>query len=197
MSFCPQVFRGFAGGVFCSIRKEDKTMHPILPRLAAHFGVRLADRSCVLNHIYDPRDRSIATRGRRRVFSDHDLLHEIAHFAIASERQKRLPEYGLGSVAIAGELGTDPDEVIIRDEEGNIQERMTHFLCILWGMAYGVSSELSEHMGLFPSWDSYLLFKTREENLHLPEELGWEALICLRETGWLDQLPLTAEGAIQ
>jgi hypothetical protein len=160
---------------------KEQMMHPILPRLAEHFGVRLEDRSCFRNHVYNPKKRSIALRGRERKFSDHDLLHEIVHFALASEKQRRFPEYGLGYAAIDWEWWDIPGCMSLKD--ANIQERMVSFLCIRWGMAYGISPELSMSPGRYTSWEQYLIAKTQEE----PHDDAWLALFALQD--WL-QLPI-------
>ena len=51
----------------------------------------------------------------------HDLLHEVAHYCVAEECQRDLPEYGC-SIGIVNSLSLGPKGGEFRDEEGNVKE---------------------------------------------------------------------------
>jgi hypothetical protein len=179
--------------------------------LAAHFGVKLADRNAWRSHRYD--GKSIALWGRKMApgslryddleLSDHEILHEIAHFVVAAPCQRDLPEYGLGYVGGLGEL---PCEDVVDDlgfshtmafdtAEGQIQEHMAQFLCWRWGVAYGLSVYMSEYPNFADSWDQYIATKLREyddkdfvEKVH---QYRWMALFRLDAMGLLRELPIS------
>jgi hypothetical protein len=170
-------------------------MHPAIKQLADHFSVSFADRSCVGSHIFD--GKTIAIRASRGKFLDHDLLHEVAHFAVASSMQRKMPEYGLGYSASGGENPCDP---VIAHEIAEVQEMMCHFLCVHWGTLYGIDPALyeqtrEEHEKKFSTWDEYLSFKigqyyeTDEKNGVRWVQQAWEALFILDAAGWLGRSP--------
>jgi hypothetical protein len=170
-------------------------MNPKVQQLANHFGVKLAYRSATGSHVFD--GKSIAMSGGstgtyRRDFSDHDLLHDIAHYAVASPEQRDLPEYGLGIARIAGEIYVPNVVDISGIAEATIQEFMVQLLCVLWGRAYGISPELSATPNdpLLLSWDTYLIVKINDSTHPKCEVYMWQAIIRLRDNGMLDNLPL-------
>ena len=180
-------------------------MHPKVLALSRHFGVPIKERGCVFHHVFD--GKSIATHGSKGEFTDHDLLHEIAHFVVAAPEQRDLPEYGLGYAAIAGELptvcvvydydGPHTPYTYTRDNEGTIQEMMVQLLCIKWGMAYDINPKLSEDKGkdnpLTQNWETYHQKKIFDSIENFEEgwiECNWEALIRLSKLGLLDHLPI-------
>ena len=146
-------------------------------------------------------DELIAVPTQIQEKDNHSLMHEIAHYVIASKEQRELPEYGLGTVAYGLPLGETeknwmgPDyshsiPAVVDERESDIQEKMAQLLCIHWGKQYGVSPHMSDYKG---TWDQYFDLKFNRE-LEKLKKLGfrsgtyernllycWEALIRVRQ----------------
>lgn len=174
-------------------------MHPAVLRLAEHFGVGFSAHVAFTRQVYHGKTRTIALRfskrGKIHHQTDHDLLHDIAHFAVASEEQRNLPEFGFGFGSFIGER--QHGEHIGSRADDDLQEAMAQFLCIKWGRTYGISPQLSgEKPETFPDWQVYLNSKTdaiwEGYQEHTEKYYGnkWEALVCLKVAGWLDELPV-------
>jgi hypothetical protein len=169
-------------------------MHPKIPELAAHFGVKLSERSCEDGAVYD--GRTIATNCKSGYLGDHRVMHEIAHYVVSKRRQKGKPEFNLGSVYNSWEGVKYLHTRKLPLSEGDTQEFMCQFLCVLWGRAYGISVVLpSEREGSWDvvDWDGYLRYKTQEfSHSDSYQQLQWRALIRLRARGMLNRLPIAA-----
>lgn len=166
--------------------------HPKLKELASHFGVELSERSCEDSESYN--GKTIAINSKNGYIGDHRVMHEIAHYVVAKRQQKNKPEYDLGSVS-SGWLGVHSKhdrKVKGGFKESQTQEYMCHFLCILWGKAYGISTDLPDEPNWeIKNWDDYLNFKTRESaSVFGDEHNQWAALIRLRVRGMLRNLPI-------
>jgi len=179
-----------------------QVMHPVVAQLARHYGVGFCAHLFFTGQAYCGKTRTIALRyskrGKLRYQTDHDLLHDIAHFVIASERQRNLPEFGFGFGTFIGERQHGAHIGSIKDDD--VQEAMAQFLCIKWGQTYGISPQLSgEKPETFPNWQVYLASKTdplAEGFSEYAEQYyrnKWEALICLKTAGLLDELPIPIE----
>jgi len=175
-------------------------MHPAIQMLADKFGVRIAERCASDSWQFD--GESIATTHRKYTSiihnSDHDLLHEIAHYAVAAPEQRDLPEYGLALAIVPGQCYghfRNPDGTIdgkfsqvagglVDDDEQKIQEHMAQLLCVHWGMVYGISPVLSSEPSarITASWEAYLLYKIDEAG-----NTFWLAMIRLREQGLIEE----------
>jgi hypothetical protein len=167
-------------------------LHPKLKELASHFGVELSERSCEGGESYD--GKTIALNGKNGYLGDHRIMHEIAHYVVAKRNQKNKPEYNLGTVSNSwvGTRGKHFRKVKGGKEESQTQEYMCHFLCILWGRAYGISVDLPDdpHWEV-KDWDGYLNFKIKESQAIFSDcDNQWRALIRLRVRGMLKRLPL-------
>lgn len=169
-------------------------MHSSVKALFEKYQIPVSDRVCggepILQPVWNGMDLALfwcKTKWNRETdvidsteyipLSDHDLLHEIAHWVVAAPEQRDLPEYGLGAVAYntyhIGEVKL-PD--VVGSDEGSIQERLCWFVCCYWGMKHHISSVLSAEPGYAPTWEVYLNHKIQESLEHKPE-LSWEALI--------------------
>lgn len=183
-------------------------MNPIIPQLAARFGVKLSNRVSwsvekglpkgFTNDKAHYDGQTIATvirlnNGTVCHKDDHSLMHEIAHYAVAKEEQRDLPEFGLGTVAYGlpfGETdwGYDAIPSVVEQKESDIQEKVAQLLCIHWGKLYGISPRMVENPDYVQGWDHYfnLKFNKELEDLKRPgfapetyEEMVsncWEAL---------------------
>lgn len=153
-------------------------MHPSVKKLLEKYQIPVSDRVCggvpVLQPVWNGSD--LATQwvktcwddqGGEEIYSttniplsDHDLLHEIAHWVAAAPEQRDLPEYGLGAIAFQtyhiGEVAL-PD--VVGGEEGCIQEMLCWLLCCYWGTKYQIDPFLSESPGYASSWEDYLITK--------------------------------------
>jgi hypothetical protein len=149
-------------------------MHPMIPQLAKRYGVQLSDRIAIdtnnglpptfkySNAIYNGKDLATRVQNWECVYDDDDnvkeviktkvvdqldhmLLHDIAHYVVAKEEQKDLPEFGLGSPVYGEPLGSDFQRTIdcvpsvVELGESDIQEYMAQLLSIMWGKEYGIS----------------------------------------------------------
>ncbi len=164
-------------------------MHPALKELADHFGVPLSERSAENGAGFD--GKTVAINGKNGYLGDHRLMHEIAHYVVAKKNQKNKPEYNLGSIPDLWIGIRYLHERVVPFEESETQEFMCHFLCVLWGRAYGISPLLASEPDWKIDWDEYLSFKIEEAKSHNEVALQWQALIRLRARGMLRKLPLT------
>lgn len=183
-------------------------MHPSIQNLANRFGILLVDRNASETWIFD--GTSIATyynwRGDDELvhFSDHDLLHEIAHWIAAKPEQRDLPEYGL-ALGIASEVRAMGPKGLLWDDEGckrimwtlnlmdglvdreeqDIQEFLAQLICIKLGPLLGISPAMSEEKyidsGFTQNWDVYKAAKF----LHA-KKAGLEFLWRIAETRLFD-----------
>lgn len=147
---------------------------PILLQLADRVGVRIQDRPINKSYYFD--GKSIATHYFKTTWSDdiddyiidptkridlldHDILHEICHFIVASPEQRDLPEFGLGNVGLGCyDRIPAPQVMDLNDSQAencNIQEFTTQMLCVLLGRRLGISVDLAESKGYASSWDEY------------------------------------------
>ena len=186
-------------------------MHPAIEMLATKYGIKIAERCASDSFVFDgetlatwyckggrafvdPFDGQAYPEGEHIRYTDHDLLHEIAHFVVAEPCQKDLPEYGLfvgiGNEGIRSYANAEfqkllPDyQGLVDSKEQDIQEYMVHFLCAYWGQKYGISPKFSSHpeSATGASWEAYLLYKTNEYNERFVEtEQSWKALFRLQE----------------
>lgn len=65
-----------------------------LQKLTDRIGVNLSQRDASDSYHYD--GKSIALQSRGIKISNTRVLHEILHFAVATEKQRQIPNYGLG-----------------------------------------------------------------------------------------------------
>jgi hypothetical protein len=172
-------------------------LHPKVVELANQFGVKLANRSCFDSNAFDGETIALAfTKGRWELnedpakdvhiqisshyFSDHEVLHEIAHFVVAEPEQKDLPEYGLFNILPS----TKPNPMVVDEEESNIQECMAQYLCIKWGTEYNITCRFfSEKFTESENWESYWNYKHSKEEVERFGNEKWTALVRLREKG--------------
>lgn len=191
-------------------------MNPQLQKLADRIGVKLSDRVAMdVDHgvpecfqwnqaLYD--GKTIATKVQRWKYIeydndgldyeeilgdiedrfDHDILHEMAHWFAASEVQRELPEFGLGTVAYGeglgddfGEIKTNPIPGVVEHAECETQEYMAWFLCVKWGKELGISPALENFK--VKDWDEYLTIKIGHGLHNIPGM--WEALTRLNKQG--------------
>jgi hypothetical protein len=161
-----------------------QTMHPQVKRLAAYIGVSLSDRICSSVEHGLPADfdyshalyngESIATRirieGKIWDRDDHSLLHEIAHYLVASPYQRDLLEFGLGTPAYGQPLNSTQSwgypaiPSVVEEEESEIQEHMAQFLCVSWGQQFGISPRMLENPDYVGSWEDYFALKAHQED---------------------------------
>ncbi len=105
---------------------------------------------------YDGKD--IATRREDLPMTEHEVLHEIAHWVVASDDQRRLPEYGLGYIALKYQANSVP---VLPEGVGGTQEMITWVFCLLIGREFGLSPALPDLPVI--SWDEYLAVKRGQE----------------------------------
>lgn len=109
-------------------------------------------------------------------YTEHDILHEIAHWIVASNEQRLFPEYGLAlGIVDQYALGTYKDGIrdqngiltseayssdifdgFLDKEEQELQEFVTQKITIFLGRLFNVESNLSDWKG---TWDQYEDFK--------------------------------------
>jgi hypothetical protein len=176
-------------------------MHPAILEIAAKVGVPITDRPCDDGHVFDgqsiathyfpmhwvktgkkykwgyPEEHLVRSGEPARYLLDHDLLHEIMHFAVALPEQRDLPEFGLGYTG--SHCQAFVPEVVDHDE-ALVQEKAAQFLCCYIGSIYGISPNLLEEgppelKEPFQSWELYCRFKWTTDKLET-EELRTKAV---------------------
>lgn len=76
-------------------------------QLARQYGTKIWKRSCSDDYAFN--GKTIAEfddKAMQRRRSDSDLIHDIAHFVVASPDRKNLPEFGLGDSPDTGMFST-------------------------------------------------------------------------------------------
>lgn len=136
-------------------------MNPRVPLIAESVGVRLNNRLATRHHLFDGTGISLwwYSKGLRRVMpmSDHDIIHEIGHYAAAAPEQRDLPEYGLGSAD--GSHGQRYSPYVVDLKEAEIQECTAQLLSIYWGRKYDLCPYFSDAPNYATSWNEYELIK--------------------------------------
>lgn len=120
-------------------------MHSMIQRLLEANKIQVSSRVCGGDPIFQPvwngqdlalywlkaeynnDDQVISTENIP--LSDHDLLHEIAHWIAAAPEQRDLPEYGLGPIAFQT-YHIDNIPSVVDSEESSVQE---HLCWLLFG----------------------------------------------------------------
>ncbi len=141
-----------------------------LDRLAEFLGTRLEDRDIYTNYSFD--GFSIATRIQGNFLYPRHVLHELAHFMVASPEQRKHPNFGFKVPFEAWTIpGADlqPFNGFIETHEGNIQEYVTSLVEAELGPVLKISPKdrLGDHLH---HWNH---FKTRLRphfSTHLSDE---------------------------
>lgn len=180
-------------------------MNPAILEIAAKVGVSIKDRSCDNDYIFDGQsiashyyplrwvpngkldkwgypDETYERAGNIVYLSDHDLLHEIMHYAAAAPEQRDLPEFGLGYVG--SYCQTNVSQVVDKDES-YLQEKTTQFLCCFFGSIIGICPDLIEEPGFNPcsSWPDYFDFKVKDAEKD-PEPCFHRAIGIIQALGY-------------
>lgn len=103
--------------------KRPQTIPDLLDALGLTEGEHTGDH----NHLY-------AGDGVVRGRHDFDLLHEVAHFQIASQSRRFKPGYGLGPEPEATNLDADQ---LVSNETADNEESLASLLGILWQRHFG------------------------------------------------------------
>jgi len=146
-------------------------MDPRLRKLAEQVGIRIEERSCDRDFLFD--GETLATHFypcewvgtgkfsewgteeedfvRRKdsdpvYLSDHDFLHEIMHYLVAAPEQLDLQEYGLG---YTGSYNQEYCPDVADAEEAYLQEKTVQLLCCYVGSRLGLRVDLIDA----PGWD--------------------------------------------
>lgn len=187
----------------------ERKYHPYIYQLSAQIGVPVADRAIDNTYFFD--GRTIGTfwsryswdekkgdytnTGRVSYFLDHDILHELVHWMVATPEQRDLPEFGLGTPHLPGSQMSFAENVLdswmrekgsgpIRFPQGDEQEIVTQLVCCFLGSKHGISSQLSgetEDWAPGKSWVSYLEYKNEEDKIFARPEIVLRALQVIRE----------------
>lgn len=90
-------------------------MSPFVADLLVKYGIPTSSRSCYLSVLWNGRDLALNTTREDEEgdplevvpLSDFDVLHEIAHYVVASPVEREFPEFGMGIAFIHGAAGWD------------------------------------------------------------------------------------------
>lgn len=136
--------------------------------LCERFGMTLAERYAEDDWVYDGDTVAVYAwrndpKGRKR-FSDHEILHELAHFvAVQDPDQRLLPEFGLmAGILVVGAIEGLCDFEEVHYNEQDIQELLAQKLCIYWGRKYNISPIMSFDPEYTHSWNHYETLKNHE-----------------------------------
>lgn len=86
--------------------------------------------------------------------SEHDILHEVAHWVVARPEQRDLPEFGLGS------LGSDQAPLVVDPDEADTQEKAACLLSAMWAVHYGILDPTIGRV-YFENWTEYVKCSAR------------------------------------
>ena len=92
---------------------------------------------------------------------DHEILHELGHWFVASDAQRKEPEFGLGYADLPLQQQTQNSVPL---EEGNLQEALTQIFCVVVGSQLGIPSRLRNYEPA-KSWATYKVAKQQEWTL--------------------------------
>lgn len=146
---------------------------PVVKAIADHYGITIADRVCgggnILKPCYDGTtiasqwcefSRNYDQGGRcsftQRIvdLTDHDLLHEIAHWVVGEPEQRTIPDFGMGPVVFGtSDIFTQQVEIGYHER---LQQEMTCWLVgEHWGRRHNLPATLSFEPSYAPSWDEF------------------------------------------
>jgi hypothetical protein len=157
----------------------DHPVHPVAEMLAGRYGIGLLSKLIWRKHIYDGKNVRLWWYGRRETrplkglipLSDHDVIHEVAHFVAAAPEQRDLPEFGLGYTCTYGQAFVWD---VVDRPEAEIQEMMAQMISIYWGRKYNLCAVMSDDPIFISTWDEYEDFKKKEHS-ESPDATAHEA----------------------
>jgi hypothetical protein len=156
------------GGIVFEVYHTSPDPHPgviqmSIISIAKSVGAVLSNRYALDTLSYD--GQTIATHLRKdRRFEDGEILHEICHFAVATEEERKLPEFGMvarPSIRFCRGIGSEWDKYeartpspALKQPDRNIRECASQYL------HYGVAQVL----GMCPAvpnvpWKTWLHFQ--------------------------------------
>lgn len=177
-------------------------MNPVIMEIAKKVGVRIENRACDLGHIFDGSSiathfysiknackihpdwafatscpdciKEVRDESKPPTFlSDHDLLHEVMHFAACNPEQKDLPEFGLGDASFFNQT-ICPE--VVDFKEGANQEYVVQLLCCYFGSKNEICPLLSDS----PDWEgaeNWETYFTAKKEMSLFSPLHFERAI--------------------
>ena len=108
-----------------------------IKQLADKYGARLSTRAMQPTFAYNGKTIALnETKGSLR--TDANIIHDIAHYAVASIERRKLPEFG---------LGTSPDrprfraKLVIDRSDAQHEEELASALGIYWEREFGMDWE--------------------------------------------------------
>lgn len=135
-------------------------MSPFVADLLVKYGIPTSSRSCYLSVLWNGKDLALNTTREDEEgdplevvpLSDFDLLHEIAHYVVASPVEREFPEFGMGIAFIHGaagwdwsrlkgrerELAEESSKGVLTKEEANFREYAADFLGCYWATQMGM-----------------------------------------------------------
>ncbi len=170
--------------------------------IADKLGVQIVDRDATATWQYDGHDtanhHTNTCSGAKVNFTEAELLHELAHFAVAEPVQREFPEYGLmmgvghgGYGPKGGEFRDDAGAIrygvrcttegLVDKSEQNHQEFMVWVLTAHWGIKYQIPCNFPDASEI-NSWEEYFHYKVVLDHGDVPAphilEGHWIALIA-------------------
>lgn len=139
-------------------RKLSEVVKPKIVEVARRAGVKLSVRN--MNGKYTWNGKTIALLNRYDVTrSDSDILHDVAHYLIASKRRRKCPEFGLGS---SPDIGPPRADLLINHNSAQYEEEEASLLGILMLKALRLKYLDTFHAHLWTVTDDSLVALTRD-----------------------------------
>lgn len=136
-------------------------MHPFVANLIEKYNIPTSNRSCYLSRIWNGKDLALFYEGftdegetpRLYRMEDFDILHEIAHFVVATPVEREFPEYGLETAYTHGASGRDWSLIhsekerhlaleeakgVLTPRENTFRELTADFLGCYWAREAGI-----------------------------------------------------------
>jgi hypothetical protein len=111
-----------------------KKLNPKIQQLADHYGVELSWRSEGDNYSYDGKTVALLDwQGKPR--TEANVIHDIAHWVMASPTRRSYPEFGLGP---SPDTGTLRVATRVSDSYSTDEECRSSILGVYWQWRYGI-----------------------------------------------------------
>lgn len=119
-----------------AIRKTLSAVKPCIHMVARKAGVKLSVRGI---HKYVWNGKTIATRENNGdIRPDENIVHDVAHYVVASQTRRKRPEFGLGR---SPDSGTADVELLLTHANAQLEEEEASILGILIEQELGLDSE--------------------------------------------------------
>jgi len=127
-------------------------------QLAQKYGVKLAKRAARKGYVFDGKTIALYDYNTVARYDTH-VIHDIAHYVVASRRRRKLPEFGLGS---SPDITRFRGKLVVSPKFAQKEEALASALGIYWEREFGMDwkSTFEDHY-----WTEDIDIKTPEEEI--------------------------------